>query len=113
MAAVAGTLTAGAWRWGFWAFSGAWAGSSLRSSVCAGTRRKQDLQPNTARLLRMLISACVAGAMGVGSNLLTAINAQGDISKGALTVAVITGVLLALKDVQAYLAQGPISPKDS
>lgn len=70
----------------------------------------QLMSPSTARICRMLISSLVAGMIGVGSNLLTAINAQGDISRGALTVAIVTGVILSLKDVQAYLAQPPQGP---
>lgn len=66
-----------------------------------------QLSPQAARMCRMLCSAVIAGAMGVGSNLLTAINASGEVQKGSLTVAIITGIMLTLKDIQAYLSQPP------
>lgn len=65
------------------------------------------LSPGAARTIRMLISAIIAGVMGVGSNILTAINSSGQLQQGALTVAIITGLLLTLKDIQAYLSQPP------
>ena len=67
----------------------------------------------TARLVRMVISSVVAGMIGIGSNLLTALNAntQGEISKGTITVAVVTGAILMLKDIQAYLSQPPAAPQ--
>ena len=69
------------------------------------------MSPDTARLVRMALSSLVAGAMGVGSNLLSAMNASGDIPKGALTISLITGGLLMCKDVNAYLAQPPTTPQ--
>ena len=63
--------------------------------------------PGTARVVRMIISALVAGGLGVGSNLLTAMTSNGTIPKSALIVALITGGMLCLKDVQAYLSQPP------
>lgn len=63
------------------------------------------LSPDGARLIRMIISALVAGGLGIGSNLLTAVTSSGTIPKGALTVALITGGMLMLKDIQAYLSQ--------
>ena len=65
--------------------------------------------PASARMIRMVISALVAGGLGVGSNILTAMSNGGTVSKEALTVAIITGVMLTLKDVQAYLSQSPSS----
>ena len=65
------------------------------------------MTPATARLIRMLISSLVAGLMGVGSNVLTAMTSTGEVPKGALTIAIITGGMLMLKDLQAYLSQPP------
>ena len=67
------------------------------------------LTPAGARMIRMVISALVAGGLGVGSNILTAMSNGGTVSKEALTVAIITGLMLTLKDVQAYLSQSPSS----
>lgn len=69
-----------------------------------------EMKPNTARFIRMLISAMIAGVIGAGGVILTAINAQGEVSRGTQTVAIITGLILAFKDVQAYLAQPPQGP---
>lgn len=59
------------------------------------------------RFARLIVSALIAGAIGVGSNLLTAVSATGEIQRGSLLLAVITGALLTLKDVQAYLSTPP------
>ena len=68
------------------------------------------MTPDTARLVRMCLSSLVAGAMGVGSNLLSAMAGTGEVPKGAITIAVITGGLLAAKDLQSYLATPPTEP---
>lgn len=60
-----------------------------------------------ARFARMVISSLVAGLLGIGSNLLTALNASGTIPKGTLLIALITGGMLTLKDIQAYLSTPP------
>lgn len=61
----------------------------------------------TNRFIRMVFSALLAGAMAAGSNLLTGINADGNISQGTLTVALISGGILAIKDLVAFLAVPP------
>jgi len=68
------------------------------------------LTPGAARAIRMALSSVVAGAIGIGSNLLTALQAQGTITRATLLVAVLTGTLMVLKDLGAYLAVPPGQP---
>jgi predicted glycosyltransferase len=57
----------------------------------------------------MVVSSLMAGIIGVGSNLLTAVTAAGEVPPGAKKVAIVTGVIMVAKDVQAYLSQAPIN----
>jgi hypothetical protein len=66
------------------------------------------LAPDTARLIRLCVSSLIAGAIGIGSNIMSAINASGEVPRGALVIAIITGVMLSLKDIQAYLSTAPV-----
>ena len=66
------------------------------------------LDPETARLIRLCLSSLITGAIGIGSNILSAINASGDIPRGALIIAIISGSILALKDVSSYLSTAPV-----
>lgn len=66
------------------------------------------LTPDTARLIRLSVSSLIAGAIGVGSNLMSALNASGEIPRGALVIAILTGAMLCLKDIQSYLALPPV-----
>ena len=68
------------------------------------------LNPDTARLIRLCVSSMIAGAIGIGSNILSSINASGEVPRGALIIAVISGSILALKDVGSYLALPPTLP---
>ena len=69
-----------------------------------------QLCPDTARLLRLILSSLVAAAMGIGSNLLSTLNASPslDLPPRAILIAVITGLLLFCKDIQSYLATPPV-----
>jgi predicted glycosyltransferase len=55
----------------------------------------------------MTLSALMAGIIGVGSNLLAAATAAGEVTPGARKVAIVTGVIMVAKDIQAYLSQAP------
>jgi len=68
------------------------------------------MSPTTARMLRMVLSAIVAGLMGAGSVVLGSVSAEGQVKPGVWMIAGVSGVMFACKDVQAYLAQGPIQP---
>lgn len=68
------------------------------------------LNPDTARLIRLCVSSLITGAIGIGSNILSAINASGDVPRGALIIAIISGSILALKDIGSYLAAPPTLP---
>ena len=61
----------------------------------------------TRLLIRMILSAFIAGVIGVGTNLLSAINASGELPKGALLIALLSGGVLVAKDIQAILSQPP------
>lgn len=59
------------------------------------------------RLIRMLCSAVVTGASAAGSNLLTAAGTSGEIPRGAVTIACISGVVFALNDIKSYFSSPP------
>jgi hypothetical protein len=56
----------------------------------------------------MTLSALMAGIIGVGSNLLAAATAAGEVTPGARKVAIVTGVIMVAKDIQAYLSNSPM-----
>jgi hypothetical protein len=61
----------------------------------------------------MTISAVMAGIIGVGSNLLAAATAAGEVTPGAKKVAIVTGIIMVAKDIQAYLSNSPITSSAS
>ncbi len=66
------------------------------------------LDTDTARLVRLCVSSLITGAIGVGSNIMSSINAGGEVPRGALVIAIISGSILALKDIGSYLATPPV-----
>jgi len=65
------------------------------------------------RTIRMIISALIAGMMGAGAIVLGNMTAEGALKPGAEIIALVTGVMLALKDVQAYLSNSPVTVEPS
>lgn len=57
--------------------------------------------------LKILLSALVAGVIAWGGAFMTASGGEAPITKTQVTLAVITGVVAAAKDMQAYLAKPP------
>ena len=69
------------------------------------------MQPTTARMIRMCVSAITAGLISAGSTILAAATTEGVIKPGTWIIAGISGALIALKDIQAYLSQAPTTPE--
>lgn len=68
------------------------------------------MTPETARMVRMLISAFVSGVIGMLGILVQAVTDTGSFKPASLTIAILTGITLMGKDIQSYLAQAPIKP---
>lgn len=66
---------------------------------------------NATRLIRLVLSALVAGVMGAGTYLLGAgVMTDGTLKPGTTLIATILGVMALAKDVQSYLSTVPIMP---
>lgn len=63
---------------------------------------------NVRRLMRMIVSAVLAGIVGAGTNLLTSITSSGEIHAGAWTIATVTFVVLAGQNLQSALSEPPV-----
>ena len=66
------------------------------------------MNPETARWIRMSISALTSGIIGAAGIVLQA-TASGEIKGITWTIAGITGIMLLAKDLQSYLSQPPPS----
>ena len=60
-------------------------------------------------VLKILLSATVAGVISWGGAFMTASSGSTPITKTQITLAVVTGVVAAAKDIQAFLAKPPTS----
>jgi hypothetical protein len=65
------------------------------------------MTPNTARLLRMAVSALTTGLMGAGTLLLGSMTGDGQVKPGAWLIATVSGIMFLCKDLQASLSTPP------
>ena len=62
---------------------------------------------NMRRMIRLVVSAIVAGTITSITSLLSTINAAGTVEKGALVIALLGGTLVLLQNVQSSLSEPP------
>lgn len=67
------------------------------------------MTPDTARWIRMVLSAFLAGFTAGGALLLNSLSDKGELTTRAIIVAIITGLMMMAGDVKSFLSQPPPS----